>query len=230
MNWLRKLLVGNLALKLLSLGLAIALWATFGGDPITERVFRVPVEFGSVPPDLEILPEQASVELRARGPSRALRKAAPSDFSIRIELSPIPEPGERTFVLSPPNVESPPFLRVVRLTPPAVRVALEKALIKEVPILPGFSGEVGAGRRIKEYRLKPSRAKITGPRSHVEAITAVSTDPVNLNTLSNPQTVVTTAYVSDPLVRFVGPQTVEITVEFEPQDQTRSPGPPGAGQ
>jgi len=215
MNWLRKLFTENAGLKLLSLALAVALWAAVGSDPVTEATFRVPLEFTNVPANLEVLTEQPSVQLWARGPSHAVRRAEPGDFVVRVNVAPASGPGERTFSLDPASVTAPTPLQVVGLIPSEVRVSLERTASKEVPIDPQFSGEPAPGYRMREFHLKPSLARITGPSSHVSPITAATTDPIDLTQLSANKTLLTNVYIRDPLVRFLRPRAVEVTVEIE---------------
>ena len=206
---------GNIGLKLLALTLAVVLWAALGSDTVTEAVFQVPVEFSNMPTDLEVLYEQTSAQLRVRGPSRALQQASHSDFAVRVDLSFVSGPGDRTFPLDPQAVEVPTSLEVVQMVPSEVRLTFERSVSKEVPVQPRFSGEVSRGRRVKGYKLRPSHLRIAGPSSRVDPIASVSTDPVDITGLSSGETFRTTAYASDPLVRFVDPPAVEVTVELE---------------
>lgn len=215
MNWLWRCFTENLGLKVLSLILAVGLWAALGRDPITEAVFQIPVEFTSVPGDLEVLPEQTTVQVRARGPSRAVRQTGPGDFSIKVDLTATAEAGERTYPLFPADVEGPSSLEILQIVPAQVRLALEPTLSKEVPIRPRFSGEVGPGYRVKDFHVQPLQVRIAGPRSRVDPIAVALTDPLDLTRLSADKTYVTAAYVPDPLVRLVEAPSVKVVVELE---------------
>lgn len=215
MNWLRKAFTENVGLKLLSLGLAVALWAAVGSGPVTEANFRVPVEFINVPRALELLTEEPSVQLWARGPSHAVRQAGAADFAVRVNAGAIAGPGENTFSLDPARVVAPTGLQVVELNPSEIRVTFERSASKTVPIQPRFSGEPMPGYRIKEFSVDPPEARITGPSSHVEPITVVTTDPVDLSRLSSAKTFTTHVSISDPMVRSVNPKTVKLRVELE---------------
>ena len=219
MNRLSSLVTENLGLKLLALALAVALWAAVGSDPVTEATFRVPLEFINVPSNLEVLADQSNVQLWARGPSHLLRQSAAGDFAVRVNVAPITAPGERTLSLDPGSVAAPASLRVIQLMPSEVRVTLERIVSKDVPIDPQFSGAPALGYRVKQFRVKPSLARISGPGSHVSSITSASTDPIELSRLTGTKTFLTTAYVSDPLVRFLRPSSVEVTVEVEGTDK-----------
>ncbi len=125
MHWLKKWFTENLGLKLVSLALAAGLWVAFGGDTVTETVLQVPLEFRNVPANLAVFSEQQTAQLRIRGPSRVLQQARRSDFALRVDLSPVTGPGERTFPLVAENVEVPASLEVVQLVPPEVKLTFE---------------------------------------------------------------------------------------------------------
>jgi len=215
MNRLRGIFTENVGLKLLALGLAVALWAAVGSDPVTEATFRVPVEFVNVPRNLQLLTEEPSVQLWARGPSHAVRQASIGDFSVRVNAASVGGPGENTFSIDPARVGAPASLQVVELVPSEIRVAFEQTVSKEVPIHPQFSGGPKPGYEVKEFSVTPPDVTIAGPGSHVQPITAASTDPVDLSDLSEDKTFTTNVYVPDSLVRSVSPKAVELRVEIQ---------------
>ncbi|MBI4463560.1 MAG: YbbR-like domain-containing protein [Acidobacteria bacterium] len=214
MNWLRAAFTENVGLKLLSLILALAIWSTLGSDPVTEATVRVPLEFHNVPANLELLPTLNEIQLRVRGPSRAVRRTTPGDFSVRVDLSPSQEAGERTFVFSADAIQTPTFVKVVQVIPAQIRFALEQTVTKQIPVHPQFSGQVAPGQRVKDFRLRPSQVRIVGPRSHVEPLQALLTDPVDLTDLAASKTLRTAVSIADPLVRLLNSPTVEVTVEL----------------
>lgn len=226
MNWLRRLLTENLGYKLLSLALAVTLWIAVGSDPVTEATFRVPVEFVNVPPNLELLTEQPSVQLWARGPSHAIRQATVADFAVRINAAQISGPGENTFSLDAGRVSAPTSLEVRELIPSEIRVNFERTSYKSVPIHPSFSGQPLPGFRVKSYTMSQSEARISGPASHVDPIAEAATDSIDLTRLGGAKTFVSNVYVPDSLVRIVNPRAVRVAVELE---SDASPGAPAAG-
>jgi YbbR domain-containing protein len=215
MNWLYQLFTQNVGLKLISLVTAIILWTLIASDPITEASFRVPVEFVNVPPKLEVLTNERSVRVWARGPSRAIRRASAADFSIRVDVGGVATRNEATYLLALKDISVPPALEVKELIPDEVTVSLDQTASKEVPILPRFSGEPQPGFRLKGFELSPTVAKISGPSSHLESITSVSTALLDLSNISQGETMTATVAISDPLVRFIQPQSVRIKVQLE---------------
>lgn len=125
MNWLRRWLTENLALKLLALLLAVVIWGAVGGDVSTEILVTVPVEFRNVPDQVRYQADPSRVDLRVRGPRWMVRQAAAADFSVPVDLSGMTEPGERIITLRPETVESPSSVEVVEVLPPEIKLVLK---------------------------------------------------------------------------------------------------------
>ena len=225
MNWLRNLLTEHLGYKLLSLALAVTLWIAVGSDPVTEATFRVPVEFVNVPANLELLTEQPSVQLWARGPSHAIRQASAADFAVRVNAALISGPGENTFALDAGRVSKPTPLEVKELIPSEIRVIFERTASKNVPIRPSFTGEPAPGLRVKSFTVDQSEAKIAGPASHVDPITEAATDPIDLAQLGEAKSFSTNVYVPDSLVRILNPRSIRVAVELESNGPSGAPAP-----
>jgi len=124
MRWVRRWVFHNGGLKLLALALSLLLWTTYTGEPTAEQSYSVPVQFLSLPPELEIsgdLPTQ--VHVRVRGRSGLLRRLTPADLSISVDLSGA-RPGENVFPLVSNQLAVPYGARVVRVSPSEVRVKL----------------------------------------------------------------------------------------------------------
>jgi hypothetical protein len=127
MNWLRRFFTENIALKLLALFLAVAIWSAVGGDVSTEVLLPVPVEFRNVPPGLRYHAEPARVELRVRGPRWMVRQAQTTDFSLPVDLSGMTESGERLVALDRRSVEAPGSLEIMDITPSELKLTLRVA-------------------------------------------------------------------------------------------------------
>src|SRR5579871_332251 len=98
---LRRWVLHNFWLKVLSLLLATGLWLAISPDQEPAEVaIRVPIEFQHVPRKLEIatvtIPE---AQIRVRGPERLVRQLRASDIHAELELGDA-TPGERTFNLT----------------------------------------------------------------------------------------------------------------------------------
>lgn len=128
MSVLRRWVLHNFWLKILSLVLATGLWLAISPDQEPAEVtLRVPIEFRHVPLQLEIssvtVPE---AQVRVKGPERMIRELRSTDIHADLELKDA-KPGENTFDLTAQEIHLLRDLTVVQVVPKRVMVIMEKA-------------------------------------------------------------------------------------------------------
>jgi len=214
-DFLRRRVLHNFGIKLLSLALAVGLWLAVTRDPVAEVAVEVPIEFRNIPENLEISTESVPrAEIRVRGPQRIVRRLQPADIYYEIELSGM-KPGERTFDLPAQQVHRPRELEVVQVIPSQVHLTFDTRLTRQVPVRPRVFGIFTEGYQIGHIEAQPARITISGPSKRVEAVEAAITDPVDASGTMDHATFVRHAYVSDPLVQVMDPNPVRVTVIME---------------
>jgi len=208
----RQSLLKNWGWKLLSLGVAAAIWAMVSNEPELGAFVTVPVQYARLPEPLEISahpPEAVSLELR--GPSGTLGEFSKSPAAVVLDLSGA-RPGERTFLVGPASLSLPRGVRLVRAIPGQLRLEFEPRASKTVPVRARFSRSLAPGDELASYDLRPGALSITGPRSRVEQVEEAETDPIDLSGVTGRAELRVNAYVGDPQVRFVGDSRVRATV------------------
>jgi YbbR domain-containing protein len=213
MSFLRRWVLHNFWLKVLSLVLATGLWLAISPDQEPAEVaVRVPIEFQHVPPHLEIssitIPD---AQIRVRGPERLIRELRSTDIHAELELGDA-KPGERTFDLTAQQVRHQRDLTVVQVVPGQVHLSFDTRLTRDVKIHPRVTVNLAAGEQISKVLVDPDSITITGPRNHVEAVDAATTDPVDASGTRTQATFTINVYVADPLVQVVKPTPVRVTV------------------
>jgi hypothetical protein len=127
MRFLRKYVLANAGLKILALGVSVLLWTTYTSEPFAEVGFQVPLEFTSIPSQLEISGDvPTSVHVRVRGRSVLLRRLTPADLSIRIDLKDGTE-GDSLVRITPDMIGAPYGANVVRVSPSQFHVSLVRS-------------------------------------------------------------------------------------------------------
>jgi YbbR domain-containing protein len=206
----------NLGLKFLSIGIAVMLWMIVGGEGVVERVLRAPVEYQNLPPELELvgnLPE--TVEVRVRGSSGPLSRMVVGDMSIVLDLRSV-EAGRRVFNLLPSQVRAPFGVDPVQVSPASVTVEFEAAGLRSVPVQPEISGRPAAGYEVGEVVVEPKTVEIAGPVSALQAVTAVTTEPVSIASASRTVRQTAPIGVPSPNARLRTPQSAVVTVTIVP--------------
>jgi YbbR domain-containing protein len=123
MSLLRRWVLHNFWLKILSLVLATGLWLAISPDQEPAEVtLRVPIELRHLPSQLEIssvsVPE---AQVRVRGPERTIRDLRSTDIHADLELKDA-APGEHTFDLTAQQIHLQRDLTVVQVVPVRVTV------------------------------------------------------------------------------------------------------------
>ncbi len=181
-RWLRRLQIENKGLKLLSLLLALLLFA-LSRQPISDlKLFNVPLEFRGLSPNVEISGAfDQTVSVRVRGPRDVVRGLTPNQLSVVADLT-NKEAGERTVQLRPGDVSLPDdSIEVIQIEPASIPLFLEPKLRKSVAVEAQFTGQLAEGLEVYRIGVEPSTVEIEGPQSQVNKIGRVLTETVNLS-------------------------------------------------
>jgi hypothetical protein len=117
----------NWQLKLLSLAVALVIWAVVVNAEKGEVVLSVPVEFQEIPEGLEVAQGRSqNVEARLRGLRLALSRLSGDDLRAIVDLSGA-RPGESAVRILPEHVRAPFGVQVLGVSPSRIRVALKPA-------------------------------------------------------------------------------------------------------
>ena len=124
MGFLRKYIFANAGLKLLALAISFLVWATYTSEPYSEVGFQVPLEFTTMPTQLEISGDVPTlVHIRVRGRSALLRRMIPADLNLRLDLKD-GKPGTTILQITPAMVGAPIGATVVQVAPTEIHVTL----------------------------------------------------------------------------------------------------------
>jgi YbbR domain-containing protein len=225
-DFLHRLVVHNLGLKLISLALAVGVWLAVARDPVAEVAVDVSIEFRDIPQNLEISSENIpKAQIRLRGPERVIRRLQPADVYAEIELNGL-KPGERTFDLTAQQIHEPSELEVVQVVPSQFHLSFDTRLTRQVPVQPRVAGTFAPGYDIERVVVDPPNITISGPKKHVEAVTSAITDPIDVSGAISQVVVRRHAYVSDPLIQVASPDPVQVTVIMQKVPITGGGTPP----
>jgi YbbR domain-containing protein len=123
-GFLRKYIFPNAGLKLLALAISFLILATYTAEPYAEVGFQVPLEFTTMPPQLEISGDvPTAVRIRVRGRSALLRRMVPADLNLRLDMKDKKE-GTATLNIRPEMVGAPFGATVVQVAPSEIHVTL----------------------------------------------------------------------------------------------------------
>lgn len=223
----RRFFFRNLGLKVLALAIALLAWFALSGqrrERISERSYRIPLSLVNVPAHTMVAsPLPGGVEVRVRGSFTALRQLEPERLEAVIDLADAGT-GERIHHFAPEDINVPPEVEVLGISPGEVRVTLDRIGERLLPIVPSLTGDPGSGAQVVDLVVEPRIARIVGPATAIEKMTSVSTEPVSISGRSATFSTTTIALPNVAGVRVREGQVVRVTVRMAP---TRTPTPAG---
>jgi hypothetical protein len=207
-------LFDNLALKGISLVLAVLTWFVIAGEKTSERGLSVPVELQNFPKDLELTGEAVTnVEVRLRASPGIIHGLGPRDLSAVIDLQGA-SAGERIVHLTPETIRVPFGVKVVKVTPSILTLNFERTLEKDVPVRPRLQGRPAPGYEVAEITSEPARVRIAGPKSRVQEVESAFTEPVSLEAATDSVADTVNIGLEDPLLRLQGGSRVKVTARI----------------
>lgn len=179
---MKDILFNNLALKILSLAFAILLWFFITARGTSEVTFEVPIEYVNIPSGYEIIQkERDKVSVSVSGSERILRSLRPEDLRVVIDLTEGAF-GVVSYSIKERNIRVPPAVSISNVSPPSVRVTLDRVIKKDVPV----RAVVVNHRKLKEeytINLNPPDVTIEGPESILKTVQSVKTEPLDLTAI-----------------------------------------------
>jgi YbbR domain-containing protein len=224
-SWLHEIFLEDWTLKLLALAITLGLWYGVTGQraPQTIRLPRVQLDF-QLPNDMEISNDpRREVDITVTGSKHALDQINMRDLIARVDVQDY-KPGERVVQLTRQRVklELPDGVRIEKIEPSTVPLRLEQSIETEVDVEVRREGTPAPGCELRGITLTPSRIKVRGPASHVNALQKVMTETIPLDGRKESFTVMQAAIdIPDPKVNIMEP-VVNVSIEIGEQRVEKS--------
>jgi len=217
-RWFLGLVTQNFGWKLLSLAIALVIWALVASEPELTTLATVRLEYRNVPDDLEISSASTdTVRLELQGSSGQLRSLDDTGSqrpAATIDMSGT-QPGEHTFMIGGDNLRLPRGVRLIRAIPSEVRFVFDHRVTRPAPVSVRFVGEGVHGYVIGTSIVDPAQVRIVGPERRVASITAAVTDPIDVSSVVGTREFRVNTFVDDPYVRFENSSQVTVTVTMK---------------
>ncbi|HOE68756.1 MAG TPA: hypothetical protein PK997_01000 [Candidatus Omnitrophota bacterium] len=180
-DWLTK----SWGLKAISLVLAIGLWYYALGEENIEVTRVIPLRVEIENPQLTISKiSNRVVQVTLSAPRSLIVNLASEDISAVHKLgSEIKGAGEYSFRLEPNEIRLPSFqVRVVTIEPETISLMLDELIMQKLEIEPDFTGDPAIGYKLlkDEIRMDPNAILTQGPKSVLETMKSVKTEPIDL--------------------------------------------------
>ncbi len=175
----------GLALKAVSLLLALILWITILGFKQEELKLEVKLEPLLAPSMMITNRIPSHVQFTFAGPRVLLKDVERKVQPIRPDLRRTPE-TTIGFAISEDLLGDilPRGVRVVGFFPPNILIRLEEIVERYVDVRPAIVGKVAADHEIAAVKAYPSKIAVSGPRGPLQMLSAVSTEPFDVEGLT----------------------------------------------
>jgi hypothetical protein len=215
-------LTENLALKAVSLALAVGLWFVIAGDTMSEIGLEVPLELRNFPPQLELTGDPVNtVEVRLRASPGIIHALGSGEVSAQIDLTGTGE-GDRIVHMTAESIRVPFGVTVVKISPAILTLRFERTMEKTVLIRPRLVGTPSEGYEAAEPTSQPSEVRIAGPRSRVQQVESAFTEPVSVEGARTAIVEDRNIGLQDPLLRILGNPRVRVTAPIREVQETRT--------
>ncbi|MBI2685455.1 MAG: YbbR-like domain-containing protein [Acidobacteria bacterium] len=212
----KRMVTENLGAKVLSVAIASLLWIAIVGEQELATAIDVPVEYRNFPKAYEVSSGMVNrVNLFVRGPSGKMNDTFLKDVAVVVDLEGVKRPGDWTFNLDNRAVRVPSGLQLERAIPTQIRMRFEERFARDVPVQIRYAGNPMPGYRIASQELSPEHLRVVGPRSHVEHLQSIDTDPIDLNGIISEFETRVSTFVDDPQLRIDGNSTVRVRLVME---------------
>lgn len=222
---MKRFFTQHLGLKLFSLAVAATLWFLISGSRELTTAITVPVQYRNIPTNLELgsnLVEE--VRLIVRGPSPLLSRVSNSPAPVVLDLSRIRREGVTTFSIQRSSVDLPAGVVLERAIPSQIQIRTERREMKDVLVVPVFE-HVPDGYRVESWTVSPPKLPLSGPKSRLDAIEVVRTDPIDLSLHAGEDEVMTTAFSGEPQAHFLTSPQVKVRYVLRPGEAPAQPAP-----
>lgn len=218
--WVQRVFVVNGSLKLIAFVLTLALFIWVREDRESAVTGQVPIRL-VIPEGMVLVSEPVErVRVTVGGRWSDLNKFDPSQLSP-ITLNVAADAGGLVGI-SADMIRLPPGLRVTSIQPNYVRVELEPAESKSVEIRPRRVGDPGGSFDLGDIKVTPERIEVTGPRSSVENLEYVWTEPVDVTDRTESFEKRVQLRIDDPFIQYDIARPITVRVTIATQEVTRT--------
>jgi len=172
-------------LRALALALAFGLWfgiSLSNRDVPTSREVEASVTYQR-PEGVILIDQPSSVRVTVSGPESEIRTLLPYLVQVVVDLQDR-DLGFVSIGLGPEDVILPhPDLSVTSIDPNVLKLEMDRAMTRTLPLEPSFTGEPAAGARVLLDRvtLDPPKATVTGPARILEGLEKLDLSPISLD-------------------------------------------------
>ncbi len=206
----------NLGLKVLALAISIGLWWFVAGESDVQYGFSVPIELRRIPPGLAITNTiERRVDVRVAGPATVIGALPRDQVTAVVDLSRA-RPGRTVYPLTADSVTVPSGVRVVRISPDSVEVALARLERRRLPVTARIAGSARLKSRIARITVDPPELEVEGLPEDLARVKTLWTEELSPEAPAGIFSARARVEMPEGRAKIVGNSNVRVTVQFRP--------------
>jgi hypothetical protein len=168
--------------KVLSVAVAILLFAFHRMGDLQERFFSVPLQFDMNGTLIPAGSYPRNIRITLRGDANSIYHVAEEDIEVRLDLAKYSEPGlyKVPVQLNRKGTAAEAETLEIGLEPMEISLELDTKISKYVPLAPDLRGSPERGYELVSYTLEPSRMVLDGPLNLINGVEELSTETIDL--------------------------------------------------
>ncbi|HVN97233.1 MAG TPA: hypothetical protein VMT62_12460 [Syntrophorhabdaceae bacterium] len=208
MKTLKKYILDNWKLKLLSIILAIMLWITVYLIGEMKKEITVPVSISGLSREFVIMKiDTEKIDVTLSGRVSILKDVRDNDAKVLINGSEARD-GENIFNITRGNIQIPKGVQIDEIKPSAIKVDLDRIIQKKLRTVVKLEKKWAGKYDVASW--SPQYVSISGPARILEGKTVIETNPVG-GALKQDQEVISVTLDTEGLVRSkIAPDTVRV--------------------
>jgi YbbR domain-containing protein len=206
----------NVGLKALALAISLALWWFVAGESNVQYGFSVPIELRRIPAGMAVANSvERRVDVRVAGPATVVGALPRDQVTAVVDLHGA-RPGRTVYPLTAKSISVPSGIRVLRITPDSVEVALAKLERRRLPVSARISGSARLKSRIARVTVDPPELEVEGLPDDFSRLKTLWTEELSPDDPKGVFSARARVDLAEGHAKIVGNSTVRVTVQFRP--------------
>lgn len=211
----------NWPLKLLALVMAFAIWVSTSGEREAPRDFTIALKILHAPDQTLSSEAPTSITVRLAGRESLIRRLDPLRLGATVDLS-NSTTGPHVIHLTTANLTGVPGgIDLDFINPDRLSLVVDKLARVQLPVEPTFTGKPPDGYTFYGATVHPKKLTIEGPATAVDPLTSLSTHPIRLSDLTQPETIEAATVIADQMIRVVDPWQLEVRIIVDTDSEER---------
>ncbi|MBQ5490666.1 MAG: hypothetical protein IIT68_01245 [Treponema sp.] len=203
------------------IGIALVVYLSYQATTLDKKTFVIPLTIEATG---TMVPSQSTekyrfVKLTVRAEEDQLASITEDDFTAHVDLTYLTKPGQYSLPVVIQPKERVLLLEPLELlaTPDYVNITVDENILRYVPLTASVAGTPAYGYEVSSFTCEPEYVKVYGPAAQVNAVSAIPTEALVVEGLSESVSGTVTVVYDNPVVRLAEDAgDISVSVQITP--------------